>query len=100
MSDFPAVARKSGENLSPPPRVLCEHSSRYARVCEGIFTFSRQENRRDEDFLAVKIEASVPRVRDPAHAHDTTRADPRSIELFDVDPWSEMCFGRFGGHIQ
>ena len=62
--------------------------------------FSRQENRRDEDFLAVKIEASVPRVRDPAHAHDTSRADPRSIELFDVDPWSDMCFGRFGGHIQ
>ena len=48
----------------------------------------------------MKIEASVPRVRDPAHAHDTTRADPRSIELLDVDPWSEMCFGRFGGHIQ
>ena len=65
-----------------------------------INMFSRQENGRDECFLAVKIEASVPRVRDPAHAHDTSRADPRSIELFDVDPWSEMCFGRFGGHIQ
>ena len=67
---------------------------------EMISALSRQENRRDEDFLAVKIEASVPRVRDPAHAYDTSRADPRSIELFDVDPWSEMCFGRFGGHIQ
>ena len=65
-----------------------------------IHDFSRQENRGDEDFLAVKIEAPVPRVRDPAHAHDTTRADPRSDDLIDVDPWPEMRFGRFDGHIQ
>ena len=40
----------------------------YVVLREDWPLFSRQENRRDEGFLAVKIEASLPRARDPARA--------------------------------
>ena len=39
----------------------------------------------------MEIEASVPRVRDPANAHDIIRADPRADDLLQVDQWCEMC---------
>ena len=61
-----------------PIPLACVSGSTLPNPKECASRFSRQENRRDEGFLAVKIEASVPRVRDPAHAVAARLTDPRS----------------------